>query len=55
MTRPPRSQTVIKYMTDGMLLREFLSEPDLKSYSVLVRRVVCVCRSSNKANLKPKK
>jgi hypothetical protein len=35
-------QTVIKYMTDGMLLREFLSEPDLKSYSVLVRRVVCV-------------
>ena len=31
-------KTVIKYMTDGMLLREFLSEPDLKSYSVLVRR-----------------
>ena len=25
-------RTVIKYMTDGMLLREFLSEPDLKSY-----------------------
>ena len=23
---------MIKYMTDGMLLREFLSEPDLKSY-----------------------
>ena len=28
--------TVIKYMTDGMLLREFLGEPDLKSYSVLM-------------------
>ena len=26
----------MKYMTDGMLLREFLSEPDLKSYSVLM-------------------
>ena len=25
-------RTVIKYMTDGMLLREFLSEPDLKNY-----------------------
>ena len=24
--------TVIKYMTDGMLLREFLGEPDLASY-----------------------
>jgi len=23
-------------MTDGMLLREFLSEPDLNSYSVLI-------------------
>lgn len=30
------SKTMIKYMTDGMLLREFLGEPDLKSYSVLV-------------------
>ena len=29
-------RTVIKYMTDGMLLREFLSEPDLASYSVLI-------------------
>ncbi|TMW62699.1 hypothetical protein Poli38472_005317 [Pythium oligandrum] len=29
-------QTVIKYMTDGMLLREFLTEPDLKSYSVMI-------------------
>lgn len=29
-------QTVIKYMTDGMLLREFLGEPDLASYSVII-------------------
>lgn len=29
-------KTVIKYMTDGMLLREFLSEPDLSSYSVMM-------------------
>lgn len=28
--------TVIKYMTDGMLLREFLNEPDLASYSVMM-------------------
>jgi pre-mRNA-splicing factor ATP-dependent RNA helicase DHX16 len=28
--------TVIKYMTDGMLLREFLAEPDLASYSVMI-------------------
>ena len=27
-------RTVLKYMTDGMLLREFLGEPDLASYSV---------------------
>ena len=26
----------VKYMTDGMLLREFLGEPDLKSYSVMM-------------------
>ena len=25
-------KTVVKYMTDGMLLREFLGEPDLESY-----------------------
>jgi len=25
-------RTVIKYMTDGMLLREFLGEPDLNGY-----------------------
>ncbi|GAO47206.1 hypothetical protein G7K_1416-t1 [Saitoella complicata NRRL Y-17804] len=29
-------KTVIKYMTDGMLLREFLTEPDLGSYSALM-------------------
>lgn len=29
-------RTVLKYMTDGMLLREFLNEPDLSSYSVLI-------------------
>jgi pre-mRNA-splicing factor ATP-dependent RNA helicase DHX16 len=28
--------TLIKYMTDGMLLREFLTEPDLASYSVMI-------------------
>lgn len=29
-------KTVIQYMTDGMLLREFLTEPDLASYSCLI-------------------
>ncbi|GFR16083.1 pre-mRNA-splicing factor ATP-dependent RNA helicase DHX16 [Trichonephila clavata] len=29
-------RTILKYMTDGMLLREFLSEPDLSSYSVVI-------------------
>ncbi|KAI1725162.1 helicase associated domain (HA2) domain-containing protein [Ditylenchus destructor] len=29
-------KTLIKYMTDGMLLREFLNEPDLSSYSVIM-------------------
>eukprot|EP00210_Caulerpa_lentillifera_P006915 g6612.t1 len=29
-------KTIIKYMTDGMLLREFLGEPDLSSYSVMI-------------------
>ena len=28
--------TLIKYMTDGMLLREFMLEPDLASYSVII-------------------
>ncbi|RCV17890.1 hypothetical protein SETIT_3G256300v2, partial [Setaria italica] len=29
-------KTVVKYMTDGMLLREFLGEPDLGSYGVVI-------------------
>lgn len=29
-------ETIIKYCTDGMLLREFLSQPDLKDYDVIV-------------------
>lgn len=29
-------RTVIKYQTDGMLLREFLNEPDLAGYSCLI-------------------
>ncbi|XP_068179262.1 pre-mRNA-splicing factor ATP-dependent RNA helicase DHX16 [Antennarius striatus] len=29
-------RTLLKYMTDGMLLREFLTEPDLASYSVVI-------------------
>ncbi|KAI9162967.1 Pre-mRNA-splicing factor ATP-dependent RNA helicase-like protein cdc28 [Paramyrothecium foliicola] len=29
-------KTVLKYMTDGMLLREFMTEPDLASYSALM-------------------
>eukprot|EP00055_Hartaetosiga_balthica_P016205 m.100938 g.100938 ORF g.100938 m.100938 type:complete len:1049 (+) comp9054_c0_seq3:32-3178(+) len=29
-------RTVLKYMTDGMLLREFLGEPDLESYCVMM-------------------
>ena len=29
-------KTVLKYMTDEMLLREFLGEPDLASYSVVM-------------------
>lgn len=29
-------ETYIKYMTDGMLLREVVSQPDLKNYSVLI-------------------
>ena len=29
-------KTVLKYMTDGMLLREFLTDPELSTYSALV-------------------
>mmetsp|Transcript_24698 Transcript_24698/g.97548 ORF Transcript_24698/g.97548 Transcript_24698/m.97548 type:complete len:1215 (-) Transcript_24698:2748-6392(-) len=30
------NETIIKYMTDGMLLREALLDPDLKQYSVIM-------------------
>ena len=29
-------KTLLKYMTDGMLLREILTQPDLASYSCMV-------------------
>jgi ATP-dependent RNA helicase DHX8/PRP22 len=29
-------QTIIKYMTDGMLMREYLADNDLKRYSLLM-------------------
>lgn len=29
-------KTIIKFMTDGMMLREFLMEPDMASYSVII-------------------
>ncbi|RHN56732.1 putative RNA helicase [Medicago truncatula] len=29
-------KTIVKYMTDGMLLREFLTQPELDSYSVVM-------------------
>ncbi|KAG0181537.1 hypothetical protein DFQ29_008001 [Apophysomyces sp. BC1021] len=29
-------KTAVKYMTDGMLLREFMTEPDLDSYSCMI-------------------
>lgn len=29
-------KTIMKYMTDGMLLREFLTEPDLSGYSAIM-------------------
>ena len=29
-------KTILKYMTDGMLLREFLAKPNFESYSVLM-------------------
>ena len=30
------SETLIKYLTDGVLLRESLSDPELRSYSVII-------------------
>ena len=35
-------KTVLKYMTDGMLLREFLGEPDLASYRCVWRLLLCI-------------
>ena len=29
-------ETLVQYMTDGMLLREFLNEPDLKDFSCIM-------------------
>ena len=29
-------KTILKYMTDGMLLREFMTEPDLAGYQALM-------------------
>ena len=31
-------ETAIKYMTDGVLLRESLNEPDLDRYSFLIKK-----------------
>ena len=31
-----KGKTIVKYMTDGMLLREFLTSPTLESYSVMM-------------------
>lgn len=47
--------TLIKYMTDGMLLREFLGEPDLGSYSVMyiVSSFVCSMVPSPYLSLHP--
>ena len=35
-SRNPLHTLLHRYMTDGMLLREFLGEPDLASYSVMM-------------------
>lgn len=42
-------KTKLKYMTDGMLLREFLGEPDLSGYRSVCARPsnACVCAASN--------
>lgn len=45
MTSP--QHTRIKYMTDGMLLREFLSDPDLSRYSVVILDEVGIQKSDN--------
>ena len=35
-TCPAPQSTLIKYMTDGILLRESLREPDLDQYSAII-------------------
>ncbi len=42
-------RTIIKYMTDGMLLREFLAEPDLASYSCVMVDEVRIRRTRARA------
>jgi len=39
-------RTIVKYMTDGMLLREFLSEPDLASYRYSCSSSICCSNNS---------
>lgn len=44
-------KTIIKYMTDGVLLRETLRDPEIFNYSAIVMdeaygmRVRCACRA----------
>ena len=45
-------RTVLKYMTDGMLLREFLGEPDLNGYRSVGRSVCLICVGNSFAVLK---
>lgn len=33
------SKTILKYVTDGMLLREAIHDPFLEKYSVLIEKV----------------
>lgn len=37
------SKTVLKYMTDGMLLREAMSDPMLENYQVSLPKSLFVC------------
>ena len=44
-------ETVIKYMTDGVLLRESLKDPDLDNYSALVMDEAHLYRGSGGAEV----